>query len=197
MTSGELKMVALTWLRFAKQMSYVATEAGPHGFYLADVLGASNNTLIEIEVKVSKWDLLNDLANKKDKHRRHTEHSSTPSIWRPNRFYYLVTPTLGDEAVRMVESKAPQYGVITCAEDDEGRQSNVPHRRLSVIRSAKWLHREKPSPQLFVEMSHRMASEICGFHMMRHIYGQAFDEVRSMVQGCNKAAPQTEGEVSA
>ena len=77
--SKRLKILALCWLRYDKQMPLVATEAG---YWNGDVMGIDEDTCIEIEVKVSKQDLLRDLESKRDKHYMYQNPELTK--WTPN-----------------------------------------------------------------------------------------------------------------
>lgn len=183
MTSGELKMVGLQWLRYVRQMTYVATEAGS---LRADIFGADSKQAIEIEVKVSRYDLINELRHKPHKHMVLQE--GRPNSWTPNRFYFLVPNTLAAEAISLVEEKAPLYGVLSCSADEEGRLAQVPFKRVTVPRSAKMLKKEPPTKAFLEHIAHRMASEICGFHLLRDRYGRLFDEVRSTVQKMHEEA---------
>ncbi len=65
MNSVQMKAAAMHWLRFRKQLNYVATECG---FWSADVIGCDSEHLIEIEVKVSRADLMAEFRNKLEKH---------------------------------------------------------------------------------------------------------------------------------
>ena len=177
MKSSELKMVALTWLRYYKQMSYVATEAGP---WRADVFGANEKKSIELEVKVDAADLEHEFV--KTKHAYYAHPSGKRHVWVPTYFYFMVPENLRDRAVTLVEQKAHWYGVLSVRQDPSGSFCEVPYRRVSVYRRPKILVAGDPHKELFAELTHRMASEICGFHMLRDVYGRAFDDVRGLIQ---------------
>lgn len=158
MTAAELKMVGLTWLRYARQMPYVATEVGR---WKADVLGADRERAVEIEVKVTPKDLAREFADKRNKHMAYAGNGD--QRWTPSKFYFFVPMELAPTAVRIAEERAPRYGVAAVS-TRPGNPRN-PFERVLVVRQAKPLHREAPSADLLDEIAARAASEVCRFHI--------------------------------
>lgn len=153
MNAGLLKTEALCWLRFTKQLDFVCTEGG---YWSADVLGAGDEFVIEIEVKTSRADLLAEFRNKKAKH----AYYQTNTNWAPNYFYVLVPQDLAPEAIEILKEKMPKAGVLAYA------YPNFRHgERLKVMRKAQKLHNKKPFAKLMQSIKRRAASELCGLHL--------------------------------
>ena len=191
MSASSVDIVAalVCWLRFSKQMPYTATEM-ELGRFRADVFGAHKSECIEVEVKVSMRDLKREFETKKGKHRLYSEDNSgwkTP----PNRVYFAVPHVLKDHALELLETKAPQYGLLFMQEDNFYHES-VPWKLLRVAKSAKWLHRERPKDSLLSAVLDRMGSEIAHFHLGRSLYFDAFDRIRELSRAM---APPTSHEM--
>lgn len=130
------KQIMSKFLRFEKQCSFVATEAG---FFNSDVIGIDKkNRLQEFEVKVSWSDFLADF--KKSKHELflggkprdlmgHYEtingkiirHEESQVLQRyiefiPYKFYFVVTPGLKDKVLTHIENNKYPYGVYVVGE---------------------------------------------------------------------------------
>lgn len=160
MNSALLKTEALCYLRFNRGMDYVCTEAG---YWSADVIGADENTVIEIEVKVSRADLLAEFRNKKSKHAYYQQLTN----WSPNYFYFLVPIELAPEACEIVKEKFPKAGVLTYK-----YPTLRPGERLKVVRNPQKLHGNKPFPKFVRSIRRRASSELCGLHI-------ALDDLRN------------------
>jgi hypothetical protein len=160
MNSGLLKTEALAWLRFHKRMDYVCTEGG---YWSADVLGACDQFVIEVEVKTSRADLLAEFRNKTTKHAYYQNHTN----WSPNYFYFLVPVDLGPEAVEIIKEKMPKAGVLVY------QYPRMRHgERLKCLRKPTKLHSKKPIAKFTEAVRRREASELCGLHI-------AMDELRA------------------
>lgn len=177
MTTTELKTACLTWLRYGRQMPYVAEEIGPWN-WLADVAGADDAQLVEIEVKTSVADLRRDFEAKTSKHHRYL---SLPGHegWLPNKMYFAVPAKLADATRAVLAEKAPAYGMIIGL-DLAGDFSLAPWKRLSIAKSAKPIHLRPPSPAIKNLFLKRMGSDLCHFHMMRQHYGGLFDHLQGL-----------------
>lgn len=140
-------------------MEIVATEAGR---WNADVMGVCNLYSVEVEVKVSKADLLKEFEKKASKHalyRLAQEGKSTRSV--PNYFYFYVPEKLKDEAIKIVSEKMPRAGVAVYIESLYGRDGD----RTYVAKRPQKLHDGKPEAELRNRILMRMASELCGRHV--------------------------------
>ena len=78
---------------------------------VADVLADNGKEAVEIEVKVDKYDLLNDA--KKSKHEWFNKDGPEHLYYKgPNRFYFCVTANLREPAERLIGEINPLYGLI-------------------------------------------------------------------------------------
>lgn len=154
MKSAILKTEALCWLRFGKQLDYVCTEGG---HWSSDVLAACPTYSIEVEVKVSKADLLAEFRNKLSKHAYYTNNQPR---WTPSYFYFLVPPDLGEVAVEIVKEKFPRAGVLTVPKRFRSGQGE-----LVSLKKATRLHDKPPSEDMLRAIRRRMSSELCGLHL--------------------------------
>jgi hypothetical protein len=158
MNSTILKTAALCWLRFGKQMPYVATEVG--GFS-ADVLGANEKMICEVEVKVSKSDLRRDFV--KEKHGLYKLDSGRPG-WKPNYFYFIVPESLYQEAVKLAEEHNSKIGILSFRESASLWGQHITDR-ITVMKKASRLHKTPPSPFLLQQIAKRMASDLCTLYI--------------------------------
>lgn len=158
LTSTVLKAEAMCWLRYGKRMPMVCTEAGSVD-WPADVLALSATQATEVEVKISKSDLLADFSNKTAKHHAYKDANerSVSTTWVPNYFYFLVPEELGVEACQIVSKEQPKAGVLMYARH-LGRRDG---ERIAILKQADKLHNAKPSPKMRKAALMRMSSEIC------------------------------------
>lgn len=148
--SKVLKTAGLQYLRFEKQCPFVCTEGGN---FNADVLGATDDYSIELEVKISKQDLLQD--NKKPKHTIYKSLPKDKIDYIPNYFYYLVPYSLQLDAENVC--LGTPYGVIVCDSDTL--------TGIKVIKKAQIIHNMKPTEVFKKMMLLRMSSELVNFHI--------------------------------
>jgi len=105
--TNKIKTALLHYLRFKKQ-SYVATEVALY-WGIADVLFIPKNKeeVLEIEIKISKADFLNEWKKKEHKHTCITSSSMNQQI---NYFYFCVPKKLQDFALEQIKDKP--YGLM-------------------------------------------------------------------------------------
>jgi hypothetical protein len=151
LTAGKMKAIILHYFRFqySKMCYYIATEAGG---YNADVFLLNDDESIEIEIKISKTDLRND--NKKQKHIKYKNHSTNEYSQHPNKFYFAVPFALVDEARIISEEINPKYGIL-CIHDG----------RVNIAKTAKKMHKDKPSNMTKKVIAKRMASELINLRL--------------------------------
>ncbi len=148
MKSQDMKAAALQWLRFVRRYEIVCTEAGTIG--LADVIGVCPDSAVEVEIKVSKADLLREFTDKAHKHRYYL---SVPGGQSPNYFYFFVPENLVEAATAAALEHNPKYGVITMPEGGN-------YTKIDVKRKASRLHKEKPGKGMTRVATLRMSSEL-------------------------------------
>lgn len=110
MNSTEIKTKVLHYYRFKRRFHYIATEAGA---FNSDILVSDGREVIEIEVKTSWQDVLNDFKKAKHKiysnptHKYHFEHT-------PNKFFFAVPSKLVSPLKDLI--KKSSYGIIDVSE---------------------------------------------------------------------------------
>lgn len=145
-----IKYQALRWLRIEQRCAFIATEVGA---FNADVLGVNEKKMIEVEVKISKADLFDDI--KKHKHQNYTGKYGTSfdKQWIPTHFYYAVPSELVEDCKKYFEKYSLEnYGIIDA---DAG---------FSVVKRAGWLHKTEPNSNAKFRLALRMGSELLRFH---------------------------------
>lgn len=175
--SWKLKEAALNYLRFEKQMPWIATEFGN---YSADVIGANSERMIEIEVKISKSDFMHDFQ--KPKHHYYVNSRNELPSWRaaiPNLFFYLVPVFLEVIVVETVVAKDLKYGVMVY--DSEPSIENG-HGVIRVAKRAKRLHEKVPEHSTLEAIARRMSSELVGMYRLRNRFENLFDTVLQQAQ---------------
>lgn len=150
------------WLRFGKRLPYVATEAG---YFNADVLGADEYTLVEIEVKKSKSDLRRDFQTKSWKHMVYNGPGNDPHRWAPNLFYFLVPQELGDWAAEQLEQAKTPAGLLVLNKSSFST-GFVPRGNLVVRKRPKTIHKFPPQPFVLKRIAERMANELTGLRLI-------------------------------
>lgn len=114
-----MKATLMAWCRFKKGMRYVASECGA---FNSDVLAANEKEMIEIEVKVSTYDLKVDF----NKNKHHYYHKCSQNGYKerhiPNKFYFAVPKSMEEEALKIINNKKnmwseqefnSRYGLLT------------------------------------------------------------------------------------
>lgn len=147
----QIKYQGLYWLRIKQRCSFIATEVGG---WSADILGINEKKMIELEVKISKNDLLSDY--RKPKHAQYNRNNYFPSYyearWIPTHFYYVVPPDLVEVAKEyLIKKEFKSYGIIS----SDG---------FSVVKRASWLHEREPDSRVKFMTALRMGSELLRFH---------------------------------
>jgi hypothetical protein len=128
----------MEYYRFRKQC-VVADE-----YNGADVIADSGSEIIEVEVKVDKYDLLKGELKKKSKHQSYR----VGAMWHmchPNKFLFGVTEELVEDAKQLVEKLNLKYGIIAFNTESflksiEDGFDPYTLRHVRIVRSAKKLH---------------------------------------------------------
>lgn len=154
--TSEIIKTALMHLYRFKKGYLVATEFG-YELGIADVMTLSkDNEVIEIEVKISKSDLLSELKHKEEKHRVLKE--AQESKWAPNRFFFCVPTFLVQDTIEFCEATNPKYGVIEF-DNDHGFIKH-PEKLLSVARKSQKLHSKDRSKWFREYVMKRMNNDL-------------------------------------
>lgn len=122
-TAMDIKLALLKHFRFKRQ--WIAVDECLD----ADVVADAGNYIVEVEVKVSKQDLLKGEAAKAWKHQNYDLQFYVKRI--PNKYYFCVPVSLQKVAVEYAAKLNPKYGVIVFDPED---------RFILTVKSAMLLH---------------------------------------------------------
>jgi len=133
----------------------------------------NENTMIEVEVKISKADIKAEFSDKNkycNKYKKHYKrYNNAENIFKtyeetrkldnttmniPNLFYVAVPQELLEFAKAEVNKINPKYGVIT-VKDGGGRDC------VFIMKDAKKLHTYKPNAKTVKMIGKRCSSELC------------------------------------
>lgn len=145
-TALKIKHAVMCYFRFDRQW-LCASEC-----LNSDVLAITDKGIIEVEIKISKYDLWKGEA-KKDKHKFPPQHWGYYS--NPNKFYICVPYDLLEEAKKWVEVTNKKYGIIQ--HYDKAHYSCS----ISVVKKAQAIHSE-PAKILEGKIMMRVCSENIG-----------------------------------
>jgi len=151
----DLKLALLQYYRFRRQCVCVSE------YLNADIVADSGKEIIEIEVKISLYDLLNGEKRK----RKHIHYRNGRGWGRlsPNRYSFCVPEQLVDTALEYIKELNPKYRLIAFNSDrfySNLRNNRIwqPYEYLRVCKSPKKLH-EEYYPHKW-EMAKRASSEV-------------------------------------
>ena len=147
MTSLEIKHALMWYFRFKRQW-LCATEC-----LCNDVMAITDKDIIEVEIKINKYDLWKGEA-KKDKHEkfRNPFYSNRLSS-EANRFYICVPISLREEAEKWVKATNDKYGIIEYNHDIGNA--------IFISKTARTLH-DKTTEGLKESIMMRVCSENIG-----------------------------------
>lgn len=166
----DLYAETLAWLRYCRRYPLVCTETGQP--WNSDVVGMTEDLFVEVEIKVSRADLLAEFRNKQGKHwyydaaaKAESQRSSWSRYGVPNYFYVAVPKDLEKDALEVLAEKATWAGVLV--NDELGA---IDGRNIRVARRAKKLHDKPPLPSTLRAVQQRASSELCGLYIVRETY---------------------------
>lgn len=148
LTSNQLKLAVMAFYRFKK--GYLTTTELSYTHGIADVIAINDKTgeVIEIEIKISKQDLLKEKEHKADKHKALKEAEITTldvynkwdnTLICPNKFYLCVPKYLVEDAIAFCVETNKDYGVLSF---EENYRKN-PEHTIRYQRQAHKLHSEQ------------------------------------------------------
>lgn len=140
-TAFDLKLALLQYFRFKRQCVCVDEFQG------ADIIADTGKEIIEVEIKITKFDLINGEKKKVRKHQLYKQGHSW-QFCHPNKFFFCVPEKLIDIALGWANKLNEKYGVIGFDAEKLERiiQNNSPlywqHNNyfLRVAKSAKKMH---------------------------------------------------------
>lgn len=161
LTSVEIKALVMYYYRFVRHFPLVATEVSVLDNYFADVIGATDKDIVEVEIKTTLYDFEHEFKSKEAKHNAYLNelinpgHKLPDSMYKimPNRLFYAVEHHLIKDVFNVVQGTP--YGVM------EVRKSlNDP---IKVIRPAGKLHHGFPN-RLWDRTIQRCSSELTSMY---------------------------------
>lgn len=175
--SEHIKTAVMCWFRYARQYHYVCTEVGR---WSADVAGANETILVEVEVKVSKSDFLRDYQ--KSKHhfyiKTFNKEQNTSYGWIPNKFFFAVPEHLEEFGLKHLEETKSPYGLIV-VKDQQGGAYPV-DKAAYVAKQAKFLHKDPPKKGIFEAFASRMSSALCINAINTELYCNHRDTLKNL-----------------
>lgn len=171
---------ALAWLRFGRKMPWVVTEVGP---FNADVLGADDKQLIEIEIKKSRADFRNDFVKKTRKHEIYGNPPTGKGLWVPNLFYYLVPSKLKEAGIEILADNKSPAGLLVLESPMTERNIAWYGDRLHirVVKQAQSIHGQAPSSGIIRKMGLRMSSALTVLGLKLENNNVGPNEIKSLV----------------
>jgi len=155
-----IKTALLCYFKFGRA-SFSVTEF-QYNYGIADVLALNKKTkeITEVEVKISKQDLLNEIKQKEHKHKILKTYKGNNYQYQycdltPNKFYYCVPEELVKEAEKVIEIINPKYGIMVF------KKHNRPQDSIDVIKRAYKLHKNGYNDLALKEILNRMNNENC------------------------------------
>jgi hypothetical protein len=139
-TSFELKLALLEYFRFERQ--WVAVDE----FRQADVICDTGKKVIEVEVKITKNDLVNGEKYKMLKHQTYAQGKSYRRC-HPNEYYFCVPDHLHSEAIGVIDGLNTNYGLFLFYEEQllnhlsRGYHAESLADYMSCVRRPKKLHK--------------------------------------------------------
>ncbi len=139
-TSYDLKLALLQYFRFKRQ--WVCVDE----FDAMDIAVDTGKEIIEVEVKMTKGDLIHGEAKKEANRSKHYWYTRpNPGPYKPNKFMLCVPEFLVDTAKRWVNEINIGYGIIACDTERIARiqETHYCHwwrEQLRIAKHAKQLH---------------------------------------------------------
>lgn len=151
-----IKLQLMKYFRFDRGYIFVCTE----GINKSDINALDKNSLIEVEVKISKSDFLREFDGKS--RIKSYKHKVLQGLIKPRKGYivpnyymFCVTPELESFAIEYLK-QYPNYGLLVCGE------KRVFNKRSHIfsVKKAKKIHSTPPSDTVFYKIGQRVQSEL-------------------------------------
>lgn len=143
-----MKIAVAAFFRYNRGCEFTAIE-----FQRMDVCAVCNDLLTEIEIKISKNDLKNELKSrtKKIKHQAYKENLKRRNKINPHMFYFAITKELykDRECIKIIEQLNDNYGIIVV--------EDIKH--LDIVKYPKRLHKDKIKQKFKDKITARLSSD--------------------------------------
>jgi hypothetical protein len=155
--SNLIKTALLCYYRFKCGCKLACTEFN-YGYGIADILTINKeNEVIEVEIKISKSDLLSEGKHKQLKHLMLKESNNTKFLnSTPNRFYFCVPSDLQSEAIEYANDLNSNYGVMVFNYDPK-----QPQESIKIIKSSRLLHSKDTASKFNESIIKRITNDLC------------------------------------
>jgi hypothetical protein len=160
MNSRFIKGCLLHYFRFERQ--FVAATEVSYGVGIADVMAYNDTSVIEVEVKISKNDLLHEKDSKANKHYWIKENikKSKYDVNYPNKFYFCIPEFLINDCEKLIEELNPNYGIMVC----KSINNVIGLGKIDVYKKAKTVKYDNEKLKYFINK--RLSSEICNLYSL-------------------------------
>jgi hypothetical protein len=126
-----IRAILMYYFRFKRQ--FVACSEVPTDCYeLSDVLVMSKKHMIEVEIKVSKQDLIKGEAKKK----KHKKEDSKRIV---NKYFICVPTELVEDAKIWIDKTNKKYGLIEIKGDVDKEWRHSYENHINIVKNAKLL----------------------------------------------------------
>jgi len=174
MTSTRIKDCLFSFYRFEKGM-FVASEV-PFRFNISDIVLANKDftQFIEIEIKISKADFLNDF--KKQKYQEEKLGIEYPF----HKFYFCVSLDLKDFCLQYLTENNLPYGLLTLDNYPVWLNNKPLMRNILTIKKAKKMTNESvEAKQRFTSaFLKRITSELANLHEQKYFDDSILDNLK-------------------
>ena len=132
--STALKVAVMEYYRFGRQAICVDEFNG------ADVIVDTGKEIIEVEVKIDRYDLIKGELKKANKHRAYKSGASW-SRCHPNKFIFCVPKSLYPDAEQIVKQLNPKYGIMIFDDEALAKYGDGPlSGYIVMMKKARKLH---------------------------------------------------------
>jgi hypothetical protein len=158
--TNRIKTALLYYYTFQRCSKLVCTELWD-GFGIADVLALKDKIVTEIEIKISKNDLYNELKKGKETiNGLITKHDaiSTSIMPVPNKYYFCIPTELVDEAISFSNKLNPKYGIIEFS-------NTIIKKCIKIRKKAHMIHTKDNSINYERRMLERIPNDLVNKYM--------------------------------
>lgn len=143
-----IKIAVAAFFRYNRGNEFTAIE-----FQRMDVCSVHDDILTEVEIKISKSDLKNELKSptKKKKHSAYKNNTKRKNKINPNMFYFAITRELykDKECVEIINNLNDNYGIMVI--------NDIKH--IDIVKYPKKLHSGKISQKFKDKIVARLSSD--------------------------------------
>ncbi len=160
LTSRVIKYILMSKYRFKDQLMATSECVVPGGGY-GDVVtyDLKSKRMMEIEIKISKGDLRNDL--KKGKHAKYTKPNNKCGL---QKFYYAVPTFMVEYCKDFLDKHNFPYGIIEIVEDKavtiKANNFEDTSKFMKIVRRGKKISDNEPSKGQVYSFMKRISSEL-------------------------------------